>query len=74
VVTHEAPNWTRTVWESPTAFTRVAVIREDNRTVGLSLALSGKQVAVAQALSPRERSEFAKALEQAIFEARRERG
>jgi uncharacterized membrane protein len=74
VVTHEAPNWTRTVWESPTAFTRVAVVREENRTVGLSLTLSGKQVAVAQALSPRERGEFAEALEKAIWEARRERG
>jgi uncharacterized membrane protein len=74
VVTHEAPNWTRTVWESPTAFTRVAVVREENRTVGLRLALSGKEVSVAQALSPRERGEFAKALEKAIWEARRERG
>ena len=74
VVTHEAPNWTRTVWESPTAFTRVAVVREENRTVGLRLTLSGKEVAVAQALSPRERGEFAKALEKAIWEARRERG
>jgi len=74
VVTHETPSWRRVVWESPTAFTRVAVETEDDRTVGLRLALSGKQVDVAQALSPRERGEFAKALEQAIWEARRERG
>jgi uncharacterized membrane protein len=74
VVTHEAPNWRRVVWESPTAFTRVAVETEDDRTVGLRLALSGKEVAVAQALSPRERGEFAKALQDAIWEARRERG
>jgi uncharacterized membrane protein len=73
VVTHEAPNWRQVVWESPTAFTRVAVEIEDDRTVGLRLALSGREVAVAQALSPRERGEFAKALEQAISEARRER-
>ncbi len=73
VVTHEAPNWTRTVWESPTAFTRVSVLREEDRTVGLRLALSGREVSVAQALSPRERGEFAKALERAISEARRER-
>ena len=73
VVTHEAPNWTRVVWESPTAFTRVAVETEDDRTVGLRLALSGREVPVAQALSPRERGEFAKALERAIWEARRER-
>lgn len=74
VVTHEAPNWSRVVWESPTAFTRVAVEREEDRTIGLRLALSGREVAVAEALSPRERGEFAKALEQAIWEARRERG
>jgi uncharacterized membrane protein len=72
-VTHEAPNWTRVVWESPTAFTRVAVEKEEERTIGLRLALSGREVAVAQALSPRERGEFAEALQQAISEARRER-
>ena len=74
VVTHEAPNWSKVVWESPTAFTRVSVETEDDRTVGLRLALSGKEVAVAQALSPRERGEFAKALQQAIRDARLERG
>ena len=74
VVTHETPSWRRVVWESPTAFTRVATETEDDRMVGLRLALSGKQVAVAQALSPRERGEFAQALQQAIWEARRERG
>ena len=74
VVTHEARNWTKVVWESPTAFTRVAVETEENRTVALRLALSGREVAVAQALSPRERGEFAKALQQAIHDARLERG
>jgi uncharacterized membrane protein len=74
VVTHEAPNWTKVVWESPTAFTRVAVETEEDRTIGLRLALSGREVAVAQALSPRERGEVAKALQQAIRDARLERG
>ena len=73
-VTHEAPNWSKVVWESPTAFTRVAVETEDERTVGLRLALSGRDLPVAQALSPRERGEFARALEDAIWQARRERG
>jgi uncharacterized membrane protein len=73
VVTHEAPNFSRVVWESPTAFTRVSLEKDENRTFGLRLALSGKEVMVAQALSPRERSEFAKALQDAIWEARRER-
>ena len=73
MVTHESPNWRKVVWKSPTAFTRVAVEEDDGHNVGLRLALSGKNVPVAQALSPRERGEFAKALEQAIWEARRER-
>lgn len=73
-VTQETPRWSRVIWESPTAFTRVRVEREENRTVGLKLALSGREVAVAAALSPRERAEFATALERAIWEAKRERG
>lgn len=73
-VTHETPKWTRLVWESPTAFTRVAVETEDERVVGLQLSLSGRHAPVAQALSPRERAAFAEALQQAIREARLERG
>ena len=65
-VTHEAGDQVRVVWESPTAFTRVTTERdEDNRCTALRLALSGRQTAVGAALSPRERGEFAKALEQA---------
>jgi uncharacterized membrane protein len=72
-VTQETPRASYLVWESPTAFTRVQVERDDGRTVGLKLALSGREVAVAAALSPRERAEFAKALERAIWQAKRER-
>ena len=74
VVTHETPAWRKIVWESPTAFTRVGVEKDEERTVGLRLMLSGKDVSVAAALSPHERAEFGKALEQAIWQARRERG
>ena len=73
-VTHETPTSSRVVWESPTAFTRVAVEKDEERTVGVNLMLSGREVAVARALSPRERGEFAQALQRAIWEARRERG
>lgn len=73
-VTHETPKHTRVVWESPTAFTRIALETEDDRAVELKLALSGREVAVAQALSPGERAQFAVALERAIREARLERG
>lgn len=71
-VTYEAGDRVRVVWESPTAFTRVTTERdEDNRVTALRLALSGKQTAVAAALSPRERGEFARALETAIWKAKR---
>ena len=73
-VTHETPTSSRVVWESPTAFTRVAVEKDEERTVGVNLMLSGREIPVAIALSPRERGEFAEALQNAIWEARRERG
>jgi uncharacterized membrane protein len=73
-VTHETPKWSRLVWQSPTAFTRVRLEKDDERAVALKLALSGKEAEVAAALSPRERADFAKALERAIWRARRERG
>lgn len=72
-VVHETPKWSRLVWESPTAFTRVALEVQDDQAVALRLRLSGKEVAVAQALSPRERREFAKALETAIWRAKNAR-
>jgi uncharacterized membrane protein len=72
-VTHETPKSSRLVWQSPTAFTRVQVEKEEERTVALKLALSGREAVVAAALSPRERADFARALEQAIWQARRER-
>jgi uncharacterized membrane protein len=72
-VTCETPKHSWLVWESPTAFTRVHVEREEQRVVALKLALSGKEAEVAAALSPRERADFAKALERAIWQARRDR-
>jgi uncharacterized membrane protein len=71
-VTHETPKWTRLVWESPTAFTRLQVEKDEQRTVALKLALSGREAEVAAALSPGERADFAKALERAIWRAKRE--
>jgi uncharacterized membrane protein len=72
-ITLETPKQSRVVWESPTAFTRVLVEVEDEQTIGVRLGLSGKAVDVAAALSPRERGEFAQALQRAILEARAER-
>lgn len=73
-VIQETPRWSRVTWESPTAFTRVAKEILDDVVVDVRLALSGRDVSVAQALSPSERADFARALENAIHEARRERG
>lgn len=73
-ITWETPKDRRIVWESPTAFTRVHTERdEEDRVMGLRLALSGRQTAVAMALSPDERGQFAVALEEAIWKARRHR-
>jgi uncharacterized membrane protein len=72
-VTRETPRDSVLLWESPTAFTRVALATEDERVIDLRLALSGRELRVAAALSPRERADFARALEKAIWQARRER-
>jgi len=72
-VTHETPKWKKVIWESPTAFTRVTVERQEGRALAVRLTLSGRELAVAQSLSPRERGEFANALEDAIRAARSER-
>jgi uncharacterized membrane protein len=73
-VMRETPKWSRVVWESPTAFTRVAVEEDDDDGVDVRVALSGKSAPVAAALSPPERKEFARALQRAIAIARRDRG
>lgn len=56
------------VWSSPTAFTRV----EEYETA-VRLMFSRRRTSVAKALSPEERSAFARALDDAIRAARRER-
>lgn len=71
-VVRETPNSSEVIWESPTAFTRVALeIDEDEVVHGVRLAMSGRHASVAAALSPVERADFARALERAIYEARR---
>jgi uncharacterized membrane protein len=71
-VMRETPKSQEVVWESPTAFTRVALeIDEDQVVHGVRLAMSGRHASVAMALSPVERADFARALEQAIYTARR---
>ncbi|MEW5684060.1 MAG: DUF2244 domain-containing protein [Pseudomonadota bacterium] len=73
-VSIETPKAVQTVWSSATAFTRVTrLCDEEERVVALGLALSGRQIQVAAALSPGERRAFGLALEDAIVQARRHR-
>jgi uncharacterized membrane protein len=69
----ETPRGTETVWTSPTAFTRVALIGEAEDATDLRLTLSGREVCLAASLSRRERLDFAQALDAAIMKARAER-
>jgi uncharacterized membrane protein len=72
-VVHEVGRQTRTVWRSPTAFTRVEVEAKGQPEVRVSLALSRRRLVVAGQVSPQERTDFADALEAAIRSARAER-
>ena len=69
-VWRETPKGAETLWRSPTAFTRVALVGADEDDPDLQLRLSGRGVAVARALSRAERCDFAAALERAVRKAR----
>jgi uncharacterized membrane protein len=72
-VAYEAKGRSRTVWRSPTAFTAVAIEQAGQHEARVRLRLSARRLTVARALSPKERGEFAAALERAIHKARAER-
>jgi uncharacterized membrane protein len=72
-VVHEVGAQKRTVWRSPTAFTRVMVEARDQPELRVTLALSRRRLVVAGQISPQERADFADALEAAIRSARAER-
>ena len=72
-VVHEVGRQTRTVWRSPTAFTRVEVEAKGQPEVRVTLAMSRRRLMVAGQVSPQERTDFADALEAAIRSARSER-
>jgi uncharacterized membrane protein len=71
-VTHEFGGGSRTVWRSPTAFTRVELEGEAEEA-HVRLSLSGRSLIVARQLGPQERRDFGKALQAAIRSARSER-
>lgn len=62
----------RAIWSSPTAFTRVEVEGEGDE-LQVWLRLSAKSLPIAGWLSPGERGDFAKALKDAVRDARAER-
>ena len=72
-VLRELDGKARTVWSSPTAFTRVDLDRSGRYGAELRLALSNKRLRIGQALGPREREELAPSIEAAIASARAER-
>ena len=72
-VSHEAGRRARTVWSSPTAFTRVTIDAPGEPEARVRLHMSARALTVARALSPAERTDFADALEKAIRQARAER-
>ncbi len=65
-----SPRGEETVWVSPTAFTRVALIGDAGDADFLRLRLSDRELRVAGDLSRPERVAFAKALDRAIWQAR----
>ena len=72
-VLHEFGPRARTVWRSPTAFTRVEIEAPDLPEVRVSLALHRRRLMVGAQVGPQERMEFAEALQAAIRRARSER-
>ena len=65
----ETPEGEHTIWQSPTAFTRVALAGAEGEA-DVQLRLSDRAVDVARALTRSERRDFAAALERAIRRAR----
>jgi uncharacterized membrane protein len=72
-VSHEVGAQKRTVWRSPTAFTRLEVRDRGEPEVSVALQLYRRRLVLAGQISPQERTEFADALEAAIKSARAER-
>lgn len=72
-VNREDEKGAKTVWTSPTAFTRVGVDQPGEHDVRVRLMIYRKRLTLARSLSPEERAAFANALQDAIRAARSER-
>jgi uncharacterized membrane protein len=72
-VSHRFGRLERTVWSSPTAFTRVQVDRVGEHEAHVRLRLSDRAMSVGGSLGHKDRAAFARRLELAIRAARAER-
>lgn len=72
-VSREDEKGARTVWTSPTAFTRVGVDHLGEHETRVRLMIYRRRLTLARSLSPDERTRFANALQDAIRAARNER-
>jgi len=73
MVTREHGRLTRTVWTSPTAFTRVSLEKDGRDGSEVRLAISGRRLTIGSSLGPKERKGLAESVEAAIRAARAER-
>lgn len=69
----ETPHRRSVVWESPTAFTRLAADAEEDRLVDLRLTASGREARVGRSLGPKALEDLRRQLEDALQKARRPR-
>lgn len=72
-VSREDEKGARTIWTSPTAFTRVEVDQPGEHDTRVRLMIHRRRLTVGRALSPDARMDFADALREAIRAARNER-
>lgn len=72
-VSREDEKGAKTIWTSPTAFTRVGIEQPGEHETRVRLMIHRRRLVVGRALAPVERMEFANALQDAIRAARNER-
>jgi uncharacterized membrane protein len=73
IVSREDEKGARTIWTSPTAFTRVGVDHPGEHETRVRLMIHRKRLTLARSLGPEERARFAGDLQDAIRAARNER-
>ena len=72
-VLHEGRHGARTVWSSPTAFTRVRLDESGRYGAEVRLLVSSRRLTIGRVLGPTERAGLAETIDNAIRAARAER-